>query len=222
MDLQSGDVAILLDIKPKVSIYDWVKADSKTQEEISQFMLKHDSGVEIIAAPLRPELAEKITGRHIKNLLETLKKLYDVIIIDTPPHLLENEIVILENSDEILVVINKELPTLKNSKIYIETLESIGFQNKLKVLLNRDAKVAGLQKGTVENILSHSISHTIPNEEKIVITSINKGIPFVISNTNSKVAGSIFLLAGKLNITLKTDGKNKKRSFFKKVISGGR
>lgn len=216
MDFQSGDVAILFDIKPKITIYDWIKANSDAQENIEHYLLKHQSGVEILAAPVRLELAEEITSDHMKNLLSIVTKKYDLIIIDTPPQLFENELVILENADKILLVINNDLPTLKNSTILLDTLKNLGFQNKTKIILNRNTRSAGINKEHVTGIIGNLIYGNIPNEERLAIISANKGIPFTISHKRSKIANSIIALSDKLleDLHIQNNDKIKKKSIF--------
>lgn len=216
MDFQSGDVAILFDIKPKITIYDWIKANGDAQENIEHYLLKHQSGVEILAAPVRLELAEEITSDHMKNLLSLVTKKYDLIIIDTPPQLFENELVILENADKILLVINNDLPTLKNSTVLLDTLKNLGFQNKTKIILNRNTRSAGINKEHVTGIIGNLIYGNIPNEERLAITSANKGIPFTISHKRSKIANSIIALSDKLleDLHIENKDKIKKKSIF--------
>ena len=153
-----------------------------------------------------PEYAELVTGEHVQFILTQLRERYDVILIDTPPSLVETVIVGMENADEILLITALDLPTLKNGKLAIETLTLLNLRDKIKVVLNRDAEIEGMKTDTVESILGMSIHSRVPSDYKVVISSLNRGIPFVISNPRSLVARSVFTIADKLVVKEKKAG----------------
>lgn len=225
LDLQFGDVPLLFDKEPKATIYDWVKESlDENNGEVEPYMVKHHSGVEFIAAPPLPEFAELISGDHIARLIEELKKRYDVIIIDTPPSLVETNLVALDYADDILLITSFDLPALKNGKLALDTMALLGFTDKIKIVLNRDAEMKGMNLDSIENVLGKPIFARIPSDYMTVISSINKGVPFVISATRTQVAKTTLKFAeslvssGKINID-KPKSKQPKRftvSLFKK------
>lgn len=218
LDLQFGDVSMFYDVKPKRTIYDWVKED-RTGEQIENFMTPFKNGISILAAPQRPEFAEVITGDDVKRAIKALKENYDIVVVDTAPHLDENSIVALEKSDEILLVTHQDLPTLKNTKLLIETLETLQLLEKVKMVLNRQAKVKGLTIETVEKIIGQKVAFTLPAMEKVMVTSVNEGKPLVYSYPRSQVAKKIFQMADTIVAPVGTSGRKKLKS--KRVIHAG-
>lgn len=197
-NLQFGDVSLYYDVKPKKTIYEWVKEGYGLTDELESFMSKHSSGVDVLSAPIRPEFSEDINEQHIQQLIEQCKQQYDFVLIDTPPYLTDHTIISLENSNDVLLMTFMDLATLKNNKIFIETLEALSIKEKVKVILNRDYKVKGIHPETVEKILEFPIFGRIPNKEKWITTSINEGKPFVLSNPKSSFSKSIENVANKL------------------------
>ncbi|MBB5173481.1 AAA family ATPase [Texcoconibacillus texcoconensis] len=217
LDLQFGDVSISLDVQPKKTIYDWIKEVYETErQEVLSYMTKHSSGVEVMPAPTLPEFADIVTGEIVSHLLERLQKEYDFIIIDTPPALIETTLVALEQSDEIFLITSMDLPTIKNGKLAIDTLDLLGLKGRIKVVLNRDAEMEGMNRGTVENILGMSIYSRIPSDYKVVVSSLNQGNPFVIAHPRSSLSKSIEELSNKL--TDKDDEKENKKGLFKRLF----
>lgn len=215
LDLQFGDVGIFFDVQPKRTIYEWVKeGQDQSAGEIDRYMIHHSSGVEILPAPLRPEFAEVIGGEHVGLVIGQLKRAYDYVIVDTPPSLVEASLVALENSQDILIVTAMDLPTLKNSKLGIETLESLGLKDRMKVVLNRDTKVEGIRLDMVENIIGMPVFARIPSEGKVVVSSVNRGVPFVLSNPREAVTRSVFSIASKLQSDLRQTSNAPSRSIF--------
>ncbi len=214
LDLQFGDVAILFDVQPKKTIYEWVKeCYEQDGENVQSFITSHSSGVDVLAAPLLPEFAELISGIHVTAVIEQLKKHYDFVIIDTPPSLVETVLVSLEHSDEIFLITSMDLPTLKNGKLAIETLQLLGLKDKIKIILNRDTEMEGMKVDTVEKILATKVDAKIPSDYKAVVQSFNNGMPFVYSHPKIAVSKGIVTLADEM--VNGPENNTKKRSVFR-------
>lgn len=194
LDLQFGDVAMFFDVKPKQTIYDWVKED-KEGKRIESYMTHLKGGISILAAPQRPEFAEVISGEDVRRAINILKQQFDVVIIDSSSHMNEIGLVALENSDDILLLTCLDLPTLKNSKILLNTLVSIQLGGRVKVVLNKQTKVKGITTNMVEKIVGKKIFTALPVMEKAMITAVNEGQPLSYSSPRSQVAKRIFKMA---------------------------
>lgn len=211
LDLQFGDVAMFLDLKPRYTIYDWIKED-KRGTEIERYMTSYDNGISILAAPQRPEFAELITGEDVKKAIQNMKKRFDVIIIDVSSHMNDSVIVALEHSDDILVMTHLDLPTLKNTKLLLNTLGSLQLGNRAKVVLNRYMKVKGITLDIVEQITEQDIMATLPSMDKGMINAINEGKPICYVSPRSKVSKCMIKMVEQLRGT-----KEKSQSKQKKV-----
>jgi len=219
LDLQFGDLPIVFDVQPRRTIYEWIKETGEgSQPSIEEYLTKHESGVDILAAPLLPEFAELIKGEHVKHLVEELKHEYDRVLIDTPPALLETTLVALENSDDIVMITSNDLATIKNGKLCLDTLELLKLKGNLKVVLNRDHSKGEIKPETVETILGKRVFARIPNDYKTVISSINQGTPFVLLKSKSKVAKKVIQLAERLQSENQQSKRKFKNSFFSKFI----
>ena len=103
---------------------------------------------------------------------------------------------VLDAADQVLVVSSMDLPTIKNVKICLEIMESLHYsEEKIKLVLNRADSDGGMELSEVEASLHRSFDATLPSDGKTVVTAVNRGIPFVISNPNTPVAQSVFSLA---------------------------
>lgn len=208
-NLQFGDVSLYYDVKPKKTIYEWVKQGYGSIDKLENFMSKHSSGVDVLPAPIHPEFSEAVNEQHILQLIKECKRQYDYILIDTPPYLTDHTIISLEKSNDVLLMTFMDLATLKNNKIFIETMKALSIKENVKVILNRDYKVKGIDRETVEKILGFPIFGRIPNKEKLITTSINVGKPIVLSNPKSSFSKSIENVANKL---MGNQGKRNKKT----------
>ena len=209
LDLQFGDVAMFFDVQPKRTIYDWVK-ENKEGKQIESYMTPFKDGISVLAAPQRPEFAEFVTGDDVRKAIDKLKQQFDVVIIDVSSHMNENVLVALENSDDILLLTYLDLPTLKNSKMLIDTLASLQLDERVKVVLNRQMKIKGITTDTVEKVVGKKIFSALPVMEKVMVTAVNEGQPLGYSNPRSKVAKKIFQMAETLSDHNKESAVKKK------------
>lgn len=219
LDLQFGDVSVFFNISPKKSIAELVQERGQLNIElIESYLIPHISGVKILPAPIRPEYSELVTPNNVLEILTILRKHYDYVFIDTPPFFLDTNLSALDMSNQVLLVMTMDLPTVKNMKLSLELLDSLHHKGKTKLILNRASEDLGINSTDVENALDFLIAHQIPSDGKLVVTSVNKGIPFVLSNANAKVSKAVEQLA---NLVIDDkgyqkeleEGKHKRRLF---------
>lgn len=191
-DLQFGDAALFLNILPTATISDLVQDNLETAV-LPGYLCSFNQNIKILPAPLRPEQAELVTGSHITTILKLLRTMFSYVIIDTSPSFNDVNLAILDVSDEVFVVTAMDLPTVKNVKLCLEIMDSLKYNHeKVKLVLNRANSDGGLDIKEVEDILRRRFTATLPSDGKTVVSSVNKGIPFVLSNPDTIVAESIF------------------------------
>jgi pilus assembly protein CpaE len=219
-NLQFGDAALYLDLVPRATIADAiVEADNLDEKNLGTYMTTYSDRLSLMAAPARPEQAEGITSGQLCNVLAQMKKKYEYVVVDTSSEFNEITLAVLDHSDVILVLAGVDLPTIKNMKLCLEIMHSLDFgTDKVHVVLNRANSTGGLSIREIENSLNLKFYATLPSDGKTVLPSINKGIPFVLSNNQTPVAQNIFQLAQKLapqEPNPETMSKSSKRiSFF--------
>ena len=155
-NLQFGDVATYLNLVPRASIADAV-AEGELLDEMSleTYMTAFNDRLSLLAAPIRPELAEAITGGNMKSILSQLKKKYEYVVVDTATDFNEITLSVLDESDAIVVLAGSDLPTLKNMKLCLEILQSLKYgDDKVHIVLNRANSAGGLSVQQVEKSLN--------------------------------------------------------------------
>jgi pilus assembly protein CpaE len=196
LDLQFGDVAIMLDTSPVRTIADIAREEEVDSETVEACLLKHNTGISVLASPLRPEQGETVAGRHVLAILKLLAESYDFVIVDLAQRLDDISLAGLDMADIILLVASTDLPSIKNAKASIEIMESLGYESKMiKLALSRPSREHGLDISEIEKTLKRKVDVQIPNEERVVFPSVNKGAPFTISSPTAKVSVAIRELA---------------------------
>ncbi|MCX6647640.1 MAG: response regulator [bacterium] len=199
LDLQFGDIALLLNVSPKSTIAH--VAEMSTGQIDPEALELHISdspyGVRILAAPLKPEYAEVVTPQIVKEVLSAVKGLYDYIFIDTVPNFGNEVLAAMDVSDEIFLVVAPDFLTLKNITLGLGVMDTLNYPQKhVHLILNRAQSLSAVRIKDIEKGLQRKILIEIPSDGEAVVGSINRGQPLVVSNPGSPVAKAIAELAG--------------------------
>jgi pilus assembly protein CpaE len=202
LDLQFGDIAIMLNVTIKNTISDLIKEINILDANLlDDYLVTHFSGVKVLPAPLKPEYAEYITSSHVERIIRVLKENYHYVIVDTSASFHETVLTSLDMSDKILLVSTLDLPTIKNIKSGLDIMESLHYsKEKTKIVLNKASEQFGIKYKDFEDTLKHTIWSYVPEDSATVITSANKGFPFVMTRTDTKVAKAITSMADELTV----------------------
>ncbi len=199
LDLQFGDCAIMLGLKPARTILDAVKAlDRLDADMLGSMLVEHPSGLRVLLAPVQPEDAESVTTTRINHIVSLLREMADYVVIDTAATLDETVLAALDRSDSVCAVTMMDVASIKNTKISLQKLRQLGYQNGLmRVILNRADSKVWLEPGQVEQAISSKIWVQVPSD-RVVPRSVNKGVPVVLEAPKSEVARSILSIAKKM------------------------
>jgi pilus assembly protein CpaE len=214
LDLQFGDAAIMLGLEPEKTIYDLVVAPGELDsEKLAGYTTRHPSGLDILPAPVRPEDAELVTETKLSRLLEVARESYDVIVVDTSPFFHGPMLATLDRTDELLLVCGLDVPTLKNVRLALQTLELLAFpQNRIRVVLNRANSKVGMKRSEVEGALEVKVRFEVPSDRAVPI-AVNRGNPAVLAESGADFSKAIREMAKGLQ---PVEAKGQKRGLFKR------
>jgi pilus assembly protein CpaE len=202
-DLQFGDVCLVLQLEPRFTMVNAAHELHQLDAELLDSLLtEHPSGLKVLAAPLEPAFADDITTAGLMQMLDVLRESYDYIIVDTAAMLDELILSLIEKSDDILMLVDMDLPSVKNAKLALETLRLLKFSTaNVQLVMNRSNSKAKLDNKEIEGALKMDIAAAIPSDA-VVAASVNEGRPVVETDPKSKVAKGFEsvaeLIAGKI------------------------
>jgi pilus assembly protein CpaE len=197
-NLQFGDIAVFVNEQGKNTIADLSsRADELDPEIVEEVMVKHSaSGVHILAAPSRPEYAEKVSSAQFSKVLEYLRQLYAYVIVDTAAYLTDVTLAAIDVSDLIVLVTTQDIPAIKNCRLFLDLLQTMGVdRSRILFTMNRFDKRINITPERVAENLKQEVSSVIPLDEQTVMKAVNRGIPFVIDSKNQPATRGIFSLA---------------------------
>lgn len=197
-NLQFGDVAVFLNEQGKNTILDLTPRVDELDPDIVQEVLVNSrtTGIDILAAPPRPEMADKVTGDQFSKLVTYLCRLYDYVIIDTGSYLTEVVQTALESASVIILITTQDIPSIKNANLFLQLVDASGLKrNRILFVMNRFDKRIAITPERVGESLRQEIVMAVPFDEKIVGNSVNKGVPFMLDNRAQPIGKSILALA---------------------------
>jgi len=198
-NLQFGDVAMFVNEQGKNTVLDLApRADELDAEIVEEVMVKHSAtGLHILAAPIRPEYAEKVSSGQFSKMLEYLTQLYSYVIVDTSPILSDLILSTIDVSDMIILVTTQDIPAIKNCRLFLDVLTNLGVKrDRVMFIMNRfDKKVKNITPERVADNLKQEVVLVIPADEATAINSVNRGVPFMLDNKNQPIARGVSALA---------------------------
>ncbi len=199
LDLQFGDVHIFMDMDPKDTISDLMQdMANPTIDTIRSYMTVHPSGVHVLCAPKSPEYADLVSAEKLQTVLGLLRSYYDFVIIDTAANFTDPIITALEASTTILFLTGLDVSILKNSKVAMSILESLGQKKKVRAVINRAVEINSITIADVQRIVDAPILSRIPSDYMMAVAALNRGQPFVQSAPRSKLSLAVSDMAEKL------------------------
>jgi pilus assembly protein CpaE len=199
LDLAFGDVAITLQLFPSHSIEHAIGSeDSLDGPMLDSLLTRHPDSLMVLAAPSHPDVRDRVTGALVSRVLRQLREQFDFIVVDTAPAFDDQTLTALDETDECVIVATLDVPTLKNVKVALETLETLNIApGHRHLLLNRADDQVGLGAEKVETILSMPVSTLIPSSMDIAAAT-NAGTPILAANPGHASSAALRSLAAQL------------------------
>jgi pilus assembly protein CpaE len=200
LDLAFGDVAITLQVFPARTIADAVHLESGLDFHVVEPLLTnyHDQ-LSALVAPVQPDAKDSIPPSLVGRILNLLKQQFDFVVVDTSPAFDEFVLQAFDETDDLLLVTTLDVPTLKNVKVAVETLDLLNFPKPRRhLVLNRADDKVGLTADKVESTLGMTISAAIPTSTQVAHAT-NSGEPILLAAPKHQVSQALNKLAATLS-----------------------
>lgn len=195
--LEEGADALLLDIVPTSTMYDWAREDlsEATPYLLNQYFVQHRTGISLMAAPPLPEQAETVRPDVVRLTCQLAPEAFDYIVLDTSSTFSESSLIALESASDIILPITADMASLKTAVNTVRILKAVNInESKFHVVMNEIVPRAGLSKQQVQESLSKD-PLIIPHAGPYLIDSMNHGVPLVAFEGNNPVKAALLELA---------------------------
>jgi pilus assembly protein CpaE len=213
-DLQFGDVSVMLGLPPQNTVLDAAAAVQYGDAELVQSLpARHDrSGLLVLPAPLEPMPTDALLPGEMVNICSALQAVAGHVVVDLPSLFNDYVLALIEAADDVVLVGSMDIPSIKNLKIGMQTLDLTAIAGpKLKLVLNHANAKVKLDVKEVERVLGLAAKFAIPDDISVPI-SVNAGVPVVLDEPKSPVSRALDCIAESLLGPVSPAGKRSKRS----------
>ncbi len=190
--LQFGDLRSLVKVPLDAPSLLDLPTDRIQESDLADVLWRDPSGIDLLLAPPRVEMAEMVTVRDIDKILSLLRRVYEVIVVDTTAVLSEITLSFLDASDTIVNVVTYDSTTIHNTIAVADTFRSIGYPaSKVRYLVNRADSSGGIAAEDLARTLGRVPEYSVVSDGRLVVQSNNEGLPFVLANPSAQVSQDI-------------------------------
>lgn len=210
-DLQYGDLAVLFNAQEKTSVLDLtLRAEELDTEFVESVLVSHSSGIKLLGAP-RPEESDQVNSEQFIKLLRFLRTLFTYVIVDTSTQLSEATLAAIDASDLLLIVTLQEIPSIVSTRRFLDLVPRLRIPSqRLLLVMNGFDERVNISPEKVSKTFQQEIAAIIPREERVVVPSINRGMPFMLqSDILAKPLGKAYVsLAEAIRLRLSEIGED--------------
>lgn len=197
--VQFGDLRALLKVPVDApSILD-LPTDRIAESDLTDVLWRDPSGIDILLAPPRIEMAEMITARDVEKVLSLLRRVYTAIVIDMSSTINDINLGFLDTSDTIVEIVTYDSTTIHNTIAMADTFRSIGYPaTKVRYLVNRADSPGGIDPDDLQRALGRVPEYRIMSDGQLVVRSNNEGVPFILANPSAPISQDVMRVASEL------------------------
>jgi pilus assembly protein CpaE len=196
LDLQFGDLALAMGVRPEMTMYDLVQSGgSLDADKLNAYTMPHESGVRVLVAPTRPDQASSIGPEFLREVYPLLRATSDFVVLDSSPGFTPEVISAIDASTYVCMIGTLDTLSLKNTRLGLETLELMGYDpERIVLVLNRAGTRVGIDDEDVLSVVGRRPDVRIPSDVEVP-RAVNEGVPIVIAKPDSSAAKAFRALA---------------------------
>jgi pilus assembly protein CpaE len=197
LDLQFGEVTTALRLRPKYTVFDALRRDEQEEHQeltthIEEFLVPHDTGFSVLAAPKDPAEADGISAPEITRVIEVLRGRFDYVVIDTPASLNETVLAAFDLSEHVVVLGTLDLPSVRNMNVFLQTVEKLRIPPEhISLVINKAEQDVGIDVAQVAKLFPQGFRSVLPYARE-VSRSINVGVPVLSSDPDAEISRLLF------------------------------
>jgi pilus assembly protein CpaE len=197
--LQFGDLRTLLNVPADApSILD-LPTDRIAESDLADVLWRDPSGIDILLAPPRIEMAEMINTRDVEKILSILRRVYRAVVVDVPSAISELTLAFFDPADVIVEIVTFDSTTIHNTIMMADTFRQIGYPpTKVRYVVNRVDSSGGIDPAQLAAAIGRTPENTIVSDGRLVVQANNGGVPFVTFAPDAEISRDVVRLANDL------------------------
>lgn len=183
LDLPLGDAALNLGINTQFSTVDALQNYSRLDQNfLSKLLIKHSSGLSVLAAPGKFPQVE-VSNDAVEKLVAVAKQTFDYVVVDAGSRFDLSGTTLVEQADTVYLVMQAGIPELRNSHRVISEYFKSGGSN-LEIVLNRFMpRAGGVDEEHISKALTRPVQWKIPSDYVTVRRMQNEATPLALEDS---------------------------------------
>ncbi len=190
-DMQFGDLRGLLRVPDSAPSILQLPTDRIAESDLASVLWRDPSGIDLLLAPPRVEQAEMITSRDVEKVISLLRRIYNVIIIDSPPAVSDITLAYLDDADSIISVVTPDRNSVRAARLAGQAFIAAGMPPQKMMLVMNRAGAPGIQPDQLGTELGRLPDVAIPDDQPLVKGATAEGVPFVLAQPRAKASQQI-------------------------------
>jgi pilus assembly protein CpaE len=197
--LQFGDMRALLKVPLEAPSLLDLPTDRIQESDLQDVLWRDPSGIDILMAPPRVEMAEMVTVRDLEKVLSLMRRVYDIVIVDTAAVVNDINLAFLDASDTIVEIVTYDSTTIHSTMVMADAFRMIGYPpTKVRYLVNRADSTGGIDPEILQRALGRRPEHHVGSGGALVVNANNEGIPFVLADPAAPISQDVARTATEL------------------------
>ena len=201
LDLQRGNAALYMNLKPRLSIGDLIEADDRLDVEFLKMVLeRHQSGVSVISSPSDMTSMDVVTPEFIDRLLDVATQNFDLVLLDMPGVWMDWAAMAIQKADLLMLVTQMTVSGVQQARRQLDVCEANGLGDRVRVLMNR--LVPGMfgkySLGEAESALRGRVHFGLANDYPTVSAAQDEGRSLAQIKMKSRVEKDLRAVAAQL------------------------
>src|ERR671937_1606589 len=196
LDLQFGDLALAMGVRPEKTIYDLVQSGGSLDAgKLEAYVMPHPSGARVLVAPTRPDQASSVVPEFLREVYPLLRATSDFVVLDSSPGFSPEVISAIDASTYVCMVGMLDTLSLKNTRLGLETLDLMGYDpDRIVLVLNRGDSRVGIDDDDVVAVVGRRPDVRVPSDVEVP-RSVNEGTPIVSARPDAAASNAFRSLA---------------------------
>jgi pilus assembly protein CpaE len=175
LDLQSGDLGMALNLEPERTIVDVADPGRKLDSIVLDSVLTlHPSGLYLLAAPKRIEESERIGVSDVGGILDLMRQLFDVVLVDCGGPIDEVMVTAWERSEHLLYIVDQSLNSVRGARRFFDLFSKLGLSAvNSHLVVNRFSSTHSIGEEQITRTLGRPIYACVPRDDSTLQRALN-------------------------------------------------
>lgn len=204
LDLQFGDVDLALNLEPRSTLVDVLRAEQRFDGRLLQSaMVEHSSGLRLLAAPPKLVPLDALTPAFASQILAQSAQLHDYTFVDLPCVWTDWTLPILRQSCLLILIAPPTVQGAIGAKRVLDAMQEAGVRTPTLFVLN---KLAGMveafeKPSRIGKSLNRDVDAVL-SLDATATRAFDRGVLLADAFPNARLTRELRALAGKIEPTL--------------------